>query len=200
MYLHQGNVLALVFASLVFFEGGAFAQTRATSPRELLAKQPDFVAEEIVFSAEQHGEHGHVSGHELLFKKAKKGKFYRMDTGVAVFFEDATKPGDGPWFEGAQYAESFAGKEGVSFEVAGTERVQGHECTKIKATRGAKDNKPDEEEAVYFCVAKDLRNLVIATQVITPRRRTTYVLKNISFDVPAALFQDAPAGAKQTSN
>lgn len=205
MYLHQANVLAALFASLVFIQSSGSVQAQATSPRELLAKQPDFVAEEIIFSAEEHGAHGHVSGHELLFKKAKKGKFYRTDTGVAVFFEDATKAADGFWFEGAQYAELFARKEGVRFEFAGTERVQGHECTKIKATREAKQSKaeqeakrskPDEEEVVYFYLAKDLRNLVIATQVFTPRRKTSYVLRNISFDVPAALFKDAPPAGR----
>ncbi len=73
--------------------------------------------------------------------------------------------------------------------------MQGYECVKIKATKKVKGMSRDDEE-VYFHVAQDLRNLVIATQVITPGRRTSYVLRNISFDVPADLFKDAPASAK----
>lgn len=200
MYLHKPCLLAAVVASLVFSQSSSLAQLKATTPRELLAKQPDFVAEEIIFSVEEHGPHGHVSGHELASRKAKKGKFYRTDTGVATFFEDATKPGGGLWFEGAQYAESFAGKEGIKFEFAGTERVREYECIKVKATRDTKEKKPVEDEVVYFYVAKDLRNLVIATQVFTPKRKTTYVLRNISFDIPAGLFKDAPTVTGQTSN
>lgn len=225
MYSHNPRLALMVFASLLCSGSVGFAQ-EAVSPVELLGRQPDFVAEEIIFSVEQHGLMGHVSGHELLFKKAKRGRFYRTDTGAVTLFKDATKPDGGLWFEGAQYAESFVRKEGIRFEAAGREQVQGHDCLRIKATQETKGAKPDhetkgakpvreakgakpdheakgappdEEEAVYFYVAQDLRNLVIAIQVFTPGRRTSYVLRNISFDVPAALFKDAATHAKQVS-
>lgn len=216
MYSHNPRLALMVFASLLCSGSVGFAQ-EAVSPVELLGRQPDFVAEEIIFSVEQHGQMGHVSGHELLFKKAKRGRFYRTDTGAVTLFKDATKPDGGLWFEGAQYAESFVRKEGIRFEAAGREQVQGHDCIRIKATQEtkgaqpvqeaksakpvheAKGAPPDEEEAVYFYVAQDLRDLVIAIQVFTPGRRTSYVLRNISFDVPAALFKDAATHAKQVS-
>jgi hypothetical protein len=106
-----------VIASLVFSQSSAFAQTQVTSPRELLATQPDFVAEEILFSVEKHGAHGRVTGHELLFKKAKKSRFSRTDTGVATFFEDATKPGGWLWFEGGEFAaREVDAQEGAAVE------------------------------------------------------------------------------------
>ncbi len=121
MYPHRPFIRLGILASLVLFNLSVAAQQEA-SPVQLLAGQPDFVADEILFSAEEHGDRGHVSAHELLFRKAKKGKFYRTDTGVAVFFEDSTKPGSGLWFEGAQYAESFA-TSGLSLQ--GSRRCRG---------------------------------------------------------------------------
>lgn len=225
MYPHNSCLALVVLASLMFFGSGVCAQ-EPVSPVELLGRQPDFVAEEIISSVEQHGATGQVSGYKLLFKRAKQGKFYRTETGTVTLFKDATKPDGGLWFEGAQYVESFVRKEGIKFEAVGTEQVQGHNCIKIKATQEAKVTTPDheakgakpareakkakpdhkakrakpgEEEAVYFYVAQDLRNLVIAIQVFTPRRSTSYVLRNISFDVPADLFKDAATHVKQIS-
>lgn len=181
----------------------------AADPREWLAKQPDFVAEEIYFSTEKRGEMGFVSGHQLLFKKAKQGEYYRSDTGFVVIYFDAEnrtfdfnpkskkweeqpeRSANKEWYDGAENPPYFAGKQGVKYEILGTEKVAEHDCLKIKATKeGAPPKGEDEEEAVYFYVAKEMRNLVIATRIFLPRRRTSYVLRNISFNVPDKLFKE----------
>jgi hypothetical protein len=183
--------------------------TIAALPQELLAKQPDFVAEEILFSAEERGGMGFVSGHQLLFKKAKQGEFYRRDTGLVVIYFDSENRSlrydeksktveeqkDGrqkaDWYDGAENPLYFARKKGLTYTVVGKENVSGQECIKIKATKeGSISQGGDREEAVYFYVAKGMQNLVIATQIFLPNRRTSYVLKNISFKVPDDLFDN----------
>jgi hypothetical protein len=180
-----------------------------TSPREMLAKQPDFVAEEILFSAEARGGMGFVSGHQLLFKKAKRGEFYRRDTGIVVIYfdsenrtlryddkskrleeqKDANQRDD--WYDGAENPQYFAKKKGITYSVVGTEKVSDQECVKIKAAKeGAVDQGEDKAEAVYFYVAKGMQNLVIATEILLPNRRTSYLLRNISFKVPDGLFHE----------
>jgi len=73
----------------------------------------------------------------------------------------------------------------------GTEKVSDQECIKIKAAKeGAVDQGEDKAEAVYFYVAKGMQNLVVATEIFLPNRRTSYVLRNISFKVPDGLFHE----------
>jgi hypothetical protein len=182
----------------------------ATYTRELLAKQPDFVAEEILFSAERRAGMGFASGHQLLFKKAKQGELYRRDTGMVVTYFDSENRtlrydekskkleelNDGnqrdDWYDGAENPEYFARKKGIIYSVVGTEKVSDQECVKIKATKeGAVSQGEDKEEAVYFYVAKDMQNLVIATEIFLPNRRTSHVLRNISFKLPDGLFAEA---------
>lgn len=182
--------------------------SKPTSPRELLASQPDFVADEILFSAEKRGSLGFASGHRLVFKKAKKDEYYRLDTGVVIVYTDAgnrsfkydakrkkleldTEPdAEEDWYEGADNPMFFSKKQGVKFEVVGTEKIQEHDCTKIRATKEDAIAKDGETEEVYFYVAKDLKNLVLATEILLPNRRTSYILTNVSFNVPATLFKD----------
>lgn len=222
LVLSKPFILSTVCAWLCAFCSVACGQSQTTVPqtsksqikqanqrhlRELLANQPDFVADEILFSAEKRGSLGFASGHRLVFKRAKKDEYYRLDTGVVIVYTDAgnrsfkydarrkkleldTEPdAKEDWYEGANNPSFFSKKQGVKFEVVGTEKIQEHECTKIRATKEGAVVKNGETEEVYFYVAKDLKNLVLATEILLPNRRTSYVLTNISFDVPATLFK-----------
>ena len=183
------------------------------SPREILANQPDFVAKESYDSFEQ------AHGHSFGMKVAKKGQWYRRDTDIVAVFSSPdepyvryilkakifdTSPGlreRRAWFADAQNAAVLAKEEGVNFEAVGEEIIEGHECLKIKATKpGATGGDRGEGVTVYSYAAKDLQNLVIRTEVIQPERRTVYVLKDISFDVPDNLFEVLARYRRQTSN
>ena len=183
------------------------------SPREILAKQPDFVAEEFYSSFER------LHGHSFVNKVAKKGEYYRREGTIMVFFDKAGEPtlrywrpakifvDDPPpkqppsWYESADNAEIFAQTEGVRFEVIGIEEVEGHECIKIKAIAESEAQTEEKDKTtVFLYAAKDLQNLVIATELFLPDRKTKYVLKNISFDVPDSLFKVLARRARQPSN
>lgn len=188
-------------------------QEPSVSPRDILSRQPDFVAEEFYFSFERF--HGHSS----VNKVAKKGEYYRREGPIMVFFDKAGEPtlrywrpakifiDDPPskfppsWYENASNAEIFAQDEGVRFEVVGTEEIEGHKCLKIKACSESEAQAEEKDRAMIFLyAAKDLHNLVIMTELVLPDRKTTYVLKNISFDVPDDLFKVLARRRKQTSN
>jgi len=172
-------------------------------PRELLLKQPDFTAEEIVSEFEPAR-----GGYSLAIKFAKKGEYYRRESDIMVDFDkfgqptirywrparifvppskDNTPP---KWYEHAANPEIFAKTEGISFEDAGAEVVNGRECLKVKATKqGAAPTSEEAKEVVILYVAKDLQNLVIKTEISLVDRKRTSFLRNISFDVPDELFK-----------
>jgi len=176
-------------------------QDVALSPREILAKQPDFNA------VESFSEFEAIGGVSVSMKVAKKGEYYRRETEIMVFFDKPGQPtiqywrpakifvDDPPtraprWYDHASEAEIFVEAEGVKFEIVGTESVDGHECAKIKASKENRiaSNK-DDEVTVFIYSAKDLHNLAIKTEVFLPDRRRTYVLKDISFEVSDDLFK-----------
>ncbi len=188
-------------------------QEPSFSPREILAKQPDFVAEEFSSSFER------LHGHSFVTKIAKKGVYYRREGPIMVFFDKAGEPtlsywrpakifvNDPPakqplaWYDNASNAEIFAQTEGVKFEVVGKEKVEGHECLKIKASAESEAQAEEKDKTkVFLYAATDLRNLVIATELFLPDRKTRYVLKSISFEVPDDLFKVLARRPKQTSN
>ena len=166
------------------------------SPQTILAAQPDFVAEEL------SGDFETMGGTTFPFKLAKKGEWYRTATDVAVIFSSAEEPDvryfvkaktfDLPqsnkakraWHAQAQFPALLARDQAVNFEMLGDETIDGHPCARIRAT------KPNENDAVVVLLyaAKDLKNLVILTNVTRPGRRQTFHLRNVSFDVPDNLF------------
>ncbi len=91
---------------------------------------------------------------------------------------------DTRWYRNANHVQIFANEEHIVFEETGTEVVQGHECLKITA----KSNDADQKEIVLFYAAKDLKNLVIVVEITLSDRTDRHILRNISFDVPDALF------------
>jgi hypothetical protein len=172
------------------------------SAREILAKQPDFMGEETIMDFEP----AIGAGFSITSKIAKKGSTYRRDNGFSIFLSQPNQPTlrldpkrktyeELPvaeddrflWYSQADDVESFAQKEKITFEVAGTVMVEGHECVKIKATPATQSSKG--EEAIYFYAAQDLRDVVIRIEIRLSNRITTYTLKNITFNVPATLFK-----------
>ncbi len=178
-----------------------YSQT-GNSARETLANQPDFMGEETIMDYEP----AIGGGFSASSKIAKKGSTYRRDNGFFIFLSRPNQPtlrispkgktyDELPvtendrflWYSHANDVETFAKKEKIQFEVAGTETVDGHECIKIKATPETQSSKG--EEAIYFYAAKDLRNAVIRIEIKIPNRITAYTLKNITFNVPDDLFE-----------
>jgi hypothetical protein len=204
-----------------------FANTTEESSvpaRDILANQPDFVAEEHITFLKDSNDYS-----SDVYKVAKKGEYYRSDypttpTPTILRFNKYGEPTlcyypfekkfmpcvhiDEPpsnppeWFWYIPDAEILAKYQNVRLEVIGAEVVEGHECTKIKATEINSESKKDEA-TVFLYAAKDLRNLVIKTEHFHPHstyKGTTYMLRNISFDVPDDLFKVLASYRKQTSN
>jgi len=170
----------------------------SVSPKDILLQQPDFLGKEIVSDFEiTRG-----SGSRLSTKLAKKGACYRRETHWAVFYSKPNEPtirfwkenksydylpptaNSQLWFVGVDNPAIFAENNFIEFEVAGSESIENHDCLKIKASPRGRAG-----EAAVFYAAKDLRNLVIKTVLTQPGRVTTYLVREISFDVPDDLFQ-----------
>jgi hypothetical protein len=166
------------------------------SPKDILLNQPDFTAEQQYFMFESH-KHGGFSVSEKL---SKKGSVYRWESFDNVNFLRFDQPpvfcsangkncfekqgyDDCCGYLKANQVENFARASDATFELAGSEIVQGHNCIKIKMENVAK------EETIYFYAAEDLKNLVIKTEVIQSDRKHTFILGNVSFDVPNKLFE-----------
>jgi hypothetical protein len=225
-------VAALLFILLLYWclacsdrgKPKPFANTtevNSVPARDILVKQPDFVAEEHITSLKDSNDYS-----SDVYKVAKKGEYYRNDypaipTPTIVRFNkygeptlcyypfekkfmpcvDIDEPPSNPpeWFWYISDAEILAKYQNVRFEVIGAEVVDGHECIKIKATEINSESKKDEA-TVFLYAAKDLRNLVIKTEYFHPHstyKRTTYMLRNISFDVPDDLFEVLASYRKQ---
>lgn len=171
--------------------------TQTLSPKDILLNQPDFIADQQYFMFETH-KHGGLS---LPQKLAKKGSIYRWEESIDnVNFLRFDKPpvfcsaAGNNCFEAQHYrdccgylkanqVENYAKASDAKFELIGSEVVEGYDCIKIKTGNVAK------EETIYFYVAKDLKNLVIKIEVIQSDRKHTFILSNVSFDVPGELFK-----------
>jgi len=198
-------LISLTIALILALSARDFYSQSGNSAREILASQPDFMGEETIMDFEP----AIGGGFSATSKIAKKGSTYRRDNGFFIFFSKPNQPtlrldpksktyDELPvtendrflWYSHANDVETFAKKEKIKFEVAGTEKVDGHECVKIKATPESQSSKG--EEAIYFYAAKDLRNVVIRIEIKIPNRITAYTVENITFNVPSNLF-DIPA-------
>ena len=72
---------------------------------------------------------------------------------------------------------------GMALSALGKLEIEGHSCLKIEASR------KDQPEMIYLYAARDLKNLIIVTQIIGPEKSTIARLRNVTFDVPDALVQ-----------
>ena len=165
--------------------------------REILANQPDFLAEEI-FSEFEPRVHG---GFSLGNKLAKKGDCYRSESDGSVWFFCLHKPNvyfnprkktfrevpdnDVKWYQHGSHVQALVNEQNLTFEEVGAEVIDGHDCRKIKVSRTTRDA---NDPTVFFYTAKDLRNLVIVVEVNLSDRTNRYVLRNVSFEVPNELF------------
>jgi len=172
-------------------------EEKSLSARDVILNQPDFVADLNFFVGEGFGGFG---GAERL---ARKGNRYREESQFWVFIGELGKP-SARIFPKAKAYDDFESARGgsadstpinpsalalendVTFTALGTRVIDGHNCLKIEATRKGKPEK------FYFYAARDLRNLVIVTQIVEPKRGTLQRMGNISLDVPDTLVQIPP--------
>lgn len=172
-------------------------EERALDPRAVILNQPDFVADLTYFVGEGFGGHG---GAERL---VRKGNRYREESQFWIFIGEIGKPSARLFPEGKAYDDfepprggsadstpidprALAKESETTFTALGTRVIDGHNCLKIEAVRQAKPEK------FYFYAARDLKNLVIVTQLVEEKRSTLQRLANISLDVPESLVQIPP--------
>jgi len=170
------------------------AEERALDPREVIANQPDFVADLSYFVGEGFGGHGFTQ------RLARKGNRYREESEFWIFvgelgkpsarlfpkaksYDDFEPPRGGSAYSTPINPAALAKEDGVSFTALGTRVIDDHKCLKIEAIRNGKPEK------FYFYAALDLKHLVILAQILEPRRSTVQRLGNVSFEVPDELVQ-----------
>jgi hypothetical protein len=162
-------------------------------PRDIVANQPDFTATEGYFSARE------ISGFSGASKIARKGRRYRVDTGMVVVITEPGKPmlrlspsktyeeGVAPFHPRVSPTSPLNPTDllllkGITFTALGTIELDGNKLMKIQA----KSEEFDQEVFLYSDLGR--RNLITIVQVQSPRRSGTQRLRDISFDVPAELF------------
>jgi len=175
-------------------------EERLLSPRDLILTQPDFAADVSFFVGEGFGGYG---GEE---HDVHKGNRYRRESKFWIFvgevgktqvrlnYKDKTYDDIGPSSgrvtdDDMSDLKTLAQDSDLSFVALGKVQMDGHKCIKIEVTPKG------DAKKIYLYVARDLKNLVIASQVIEPKRDTVCRLRNISLDVPDGLV-DIPAGFK----
>jgi hypothetical protein len=166
--------------------------------RDMVANQPDFVADLTFFRSER------FSGGGGSMRIARKSKRYREESQFWIFIGEEGKPAarvfeqaktyddlEPERYERVNTSEPFnpatlAQETGITFEALGTVTIDGHSCIKIKAFQS------DKTAKIYLYVARDLKNLVIVAQVLDPPRSFVQRLKNISLEVPDSIVTIPP--------
>ncbi|HEX8564620.1 MAG TPA: WG repeat-containing protein [Pyrinomonadaceae bacterium] len=161
--------------------------------RNLVANQPDFIADLSYFRSEQ------FSGGGFGYRLVRKGNKYRKESQFWIFVGETGKSRyrlnpqaklyndlEGIDFETANTGGDFnpktlADDPNTTFTPLGKITIDGHECIKIEAKRQIKGR---ENEKIYLYAAKDLKNLIIAAQVLNPPYAMIQRLSNISLEVP----------------
>lgn len=163
--------------------------------QNILTNQPDYVADQGFFYWEGFG------GFSAKSHVARKGNRAFKDTGAVKVISDGDKifelyDSTKTYDERAYQKRTFQVGNGVdldlsrllaqkdvSYSAIGSQIVNGHNCLKIEAK--IKDNKAQ----IFLYSAGDLKYLIIAIEVLTPPRRSTQQLMNISLDVPDKLVE-----------
>ena len=161
--------------------------------RSVVENQPDFMAVQGYFSARS------VSGFSAVSKVARKGSKYRTDTGFVVVITELNKPalrlnGDKTYEEEVGIRKPYVsatmplnptdllGFSDISFTALGTIELEGTKLLKIQA----KSKQFEQEVFLYADLGK--KNLFTIIQILSPARSSVQRLKDISFEVPNALF------------
>jgi hypothetical protein len=169
-------------------------EERSLNLRDVILKQPDFVADLSFFVGEGFGG---FSGGERL---ARKGNRYRQESQFWIFIGEVGKSAARLYPNAKVYdnfeaprggqaggvlfdAKALALEPGVTFAALGTAQIDGHKCIKIEATWAG------SPEKTYLYVARDLKNLAIVSQSIGPKRTMTERLGNVSLEVPTNLVE-----------
>jgi toxin ParE1/3/4 len=173
-------------------------EERSLNYHDVIANQPDFVADLTFFRSER------FSGGGGAMRVARKSNRYREESQFWIFIGEVGKPaarlftGDKTYddlepvrYERANSSQPFnpatlAQETGTTFEALGTVTIEGHSCIKIKATQKGKP------ATIYLYAARDLKNLVIVAQFVDPPRRFVQRLSNISLEVPDSLVEIPP--------
>lgn len=171
--------------------------------RKILTEQPDYVADESFFYWEGFGG---ISGKSHVAKKGTRrfqdtgfvkvitdgDQVYRLTDSSKTFdqssFRRGLKLGNGHPIE----LEDLLAQSDIEYRILGNQTVNDHLCLKIEAKlKGS-------TAQIFLYSAKDLRYLVVAIEVITPPKKSTQQLTDISLDVPIGLLE-VPADYKPIS-
>jgi hypothetical protein len=172
-------------------------EERQLDLRDILLDQPDFVAD-LQFSAKEG-----FAGHGWTQRVAQKGKLFREEgqdwaylgeiekRTVRLYpaqkvYDDMLPPRDGWAQGGAIDPKSLAREPDLTFTATGAVDLDGHKCLKIAAQRNGRQEKID------LYLALDLKNLLLAVRTSIGDNGTTQRLRNVSLDVPDALFKVPP--------
>ncbi|HEY0428664.1 MAG TPA: WG repeat-containing protein [Pyrinomonadaceae bacterium] len=166
--------------------------------REIVANQPDFAADISFFYSEEFG------GTGFSYRLARKGTKYRKESQFWIVVGETGKsrirlnPSDKSYNDLESVDDETAGgatdfnpqtlaDAENTFSGLGKIDVDGHECIKIEVKRKQREN-----EKIYLYAAKDLKNLIIAAQILTPPRALVQRLSNISLGVAENLVNVPP--------
>jgi hypothetical protein len=177
-------------------------EDRLLNPRQILLNQPDFAADVNFFNADLRDGKA-FGGYGFSERLALKGDRFREESQFWIFIGEIGKTAvrlypQGKVYDdmgpsrgmgnssGIEYPKSAAGDSEIIFRALGTVPIGLHKCIKIEASIEGKSTK------IYYYVATDMKNLVIASLLDSPQRKVSQSLSNISFDVPDDLVQVPP--------
>ncbi len=177
--------------------------------KNILAKQPDFAADDLIFYT--------VDGHTGVNVKThfeRLGNLEYEDNGIYRFLYEPNK-----WYRIDSKAKTFeeipvektflillaghidppelARQKSVTFAALGTQLVDGHKCIKIEVK--ASDGRffyDDGVTHIFLYAAVDLKYLIIASEGFAPPSRSLDRLQNISLVPKKELFR-IPADYKR---
>ncbi len=171
--------------------------------KNVLANQPSYIATEGFFFDEGFG------GFSTSRQIAGKNNRNRIDTGFVTVISEPNKPDIRLYKNKTYEIETGVRKvfvtpsaginpvdllsfDDITFNALGAIVIDGHKCLKIEAKSNSFSPK------VFLYVAEDLKNLVMATQIISERQSSIQKLVKISFDVTDDFF-NIPADYKELS-
>jgi hypothetical protein len=165
---------------------------RQLNPREMVLHQPDFVADVIFFVNEGFGGFGGAS------HVARKGSRYREESQFWTFVGEIGKTAVRLYPQAKLYNDMVPPKEESdylfnpaslavqppnTFTSLGTVQFGGETCIEIEVAQ------PDSPEKIYLYAAPNLRNLILVSRIVAPKRSTIQRLTNVSFEVADSLVE-----------